>query len=130
MLRVRIATWAFANETPDHERKGAVMAKYLVVASYTADGIKGIMSKGGSARREAVAKMASGLGGKVESFYFGFGEGDAYVTVELPDNISAAAVGLAVSATGLASTKTIVLLSPEEIDEAAKIQVGYKAPGA
>ncbi len=106
------------------------MAKYLVVASYTAEGIKGIVSKGGTARRDAVAKMASGLGGKVESFYFGFGEGDAYVTVELPDNISAAAVGLAVSATGLASTKTIVLLSPEEIDQAAKIQVGYKAPGA
>ena len=105
------------------------MAKYLVVASYTADGIKGIMSKGGSARRDAVAKMASGLGGKVESFYFAFGEGDAYVTVELPDNVSAAAVGLAVSATGLASTKTIVLLTPEEIDKAAKIQVGYKAPG-
>jgi len=106
------------------------MAKYLVVASYTAEGIKGVISKGGSARRDAVAKMVTGLGGKVESFYFGFGEGDAYVTVDLPDNVSAAAVGLAVSATGLASTKTVVLLTPEEIDRAAKVQVGYRAPGA
>ena len=49
--------------------------------------------------------------------------------VELPDNVSAAAVGLAVSATGLASTKTVVLLTPEEIDRAAKTNVDYKAPG-
>ena len=92
------------------------MAKYLVVASYTAEGIKGVVSKGGSARKEAVTKMVTGLGGKVESFYFGFGEGDAFVTLDLPDNVSAAALGLAVSATGLASTKTIVLLTAEEID--------------
>ena len=105
------------------------MAKYLVVASYTAEGIKGVVSKGGTARKEAVTKMVTGLGGKVESFYFGFGEGDAFVTVDLPDNVSAAAVGLAVSATGLASTKTIVLLTAEEIDRAAKTQVTYKAPG-
>jgi uncharacterized protein with GYD domain len=105
------------------------MAKFLVVASYTAEGIKGIVSKGGSARRDAVESMVKGLGGKVESFHFGFGEGDAYVIVELPDNVSAAAVGLAVSATGLASTKTVVLLTPEEIDRAAKTNVDYKAPG-
>ena len=106
------------------------MAKYLVIASYTAEGIKGVISKGGSARKDAVAKMVTGLGGKMESFYFGFGEADAYVIVDLPDNVSAAAVGLAVSATGLASTKTVVLLTPEEIDQAAKTQVAYKAPGA
>ena len=105
------------------------MAKFLVVASYTAEGIKGIISKGGSARRDAVEQMANGLGGKLEAFYFGFGEGDAYVIVDLPDNVAAAAVGLAVSATGLASTKTVVLLTPDEIDRAAKTNVGYKAPG-
>ena len=106
------------------------MSKYLVVASYTAEGIKGVISKGGTARRDAVEKMATALGGTVESFYFGFGEGDAYVTVDLPDNVSAAAVGLAVSASGLASTKTIVLLTPEEIDKAAKTKVDYKPPRA
>ena len=105
------------------------MAKYLVVASYTAEGIKGVLSKGGTARKEAVTKMVTDLGGKVESFYFGFGEGDAFVTVDLPDNVSAAAVGLAVSATGLASSKTIVLLTAEVIDRSAKTQVTYKAPG-
>ena len=106
------------------------MAKYLVVASYSAEGIKGVVSKGGSARRDAVAKMVGDLGGKVEGFYFGFGEGDAYVLLDLPDNVSAAALGLAVSATGMASTKTTVLLTPEEIDRATQTKVTYKAPGA
>lgn len=110
-------------------RKGIVMPKYLVVASYTPEGIKGVLAKGGTARKEAVVKMAADLGGSVEAFYFAFGEGDAYVTVDLPDNVSAAAVGLAVSATGLAATKTIVLLTPDEIDQAAKTKVNYKAPG-
>jgi len=106
------------------------MAKYLVVASYTAEGIKGVVAQGGTSRQKAVTKMIADLGGKVESFYFGFGEGDAYVTADLPDNVSAAAIGLAVSATGLASTKTIVLLTPDEIDRAAKTQVNYKGPGS
>ena len=50
--------------------------------------------------------------------------------IDLPDNVSAAAIGLAVSATGLASTKTTVLLTPEEIDQAVKTKVNYKAPGS
>ena len=106
------------------------MAKYLVVASYTADGIKGVISKGGAARRDAVARMVGDLGGKVESFHFGFGEGHAYVLIDLPDNVSAAALGLAVSASGMATTKTTVLLTPEEIDRAVKTQVTYSAPGS
>lgn len=106
------------------------MAKYLIVASYTADGIKGVISKGGTARRDAVAKMVADLGGKVESFYFAFGDEDAYVTAELPDNVSAAAVGMAVGASGMVSAKTVVLLTPEEIDRAAQTQLAYRAPGS
>lgn len=106
------------------------MAKYLIVASYTAEGIKGVLSKGGTARRDAVAKTVADLGGQVESFYFAFGEEDAYVTVELPDNVSAAAIGLAVGASGMVRTKTVVLLTPEEIDKAAKTQLAYRAPGS
>ena len=69
------------------------------------------------------------MGGSLESFYFGFGKADAYVTVDLPDNESAAAVALAVNAAGGATTRTVVLLSPEEIDAAAKHSVSYRAPG-
>ena len=106
------------------------MAKYLIVASYTSPGIKGVIAKGGTARREAVEKMAADLGGHVESFYFAFGEGDAFVTAELPDNAAAAAVGLAVGASGMATVRTTVLLTPEEIDRAATISVNYAPPGS
>ena len=105
------------------------MAKYLIVASYNAEGIKGVIDKGGTARREAVEKLLADLGGTVESFYFAFGEGDAYVTIDLPDNVSAAAAAMSVGASGLVSCKTVVLLTPEEIDRAAQTKVSYRAPG-
>lgn len=106
------------------------MAKYLIVASYTSQGVQGVIAKGGTARREAVEKMVADLGGQVESFYFGFGEGDAYVTVDLSDNIGAAAIAMAVGATGMASVRTIVLMTPEEIDRAAHTSVNYAPPGS
>ena len=105
------------------------MANYLVIANYSAEGIKGVIKNGGSARVEAVKKSIDGLGGKVQSFHFAFGADDAYVIVELPDNIAAAALGMAVSSTGLTSVKTVVLLTPGEVDEAAKRQVAYTPPG-
>jgi uncharacterized protein with GYD domain len=106
------------------------MAKYLITASYSAEGMKGVISKGGSARRDAVAKAVADVGGQVESFHFAFGDEDAFVVVDLPDNISAAAIGMAVGASGAATTKTVVLLTPEEIDRAAQTQVSYRAPGS
>ena len=106
------------------------MGKYLIVASYTNQGVKGVIAKGGSARRDAVEKMAAELDGRVESFYFGFGEGDAFVTVDLPDNVGAAAVALAVGASGMATVRTTVLLTPEEIDRAAATTVNYTPPGS
>ncbi len=105
------------------------MARYLIKASYTADGIRGVISGGGTARREAVAKTVADLGGRVETFDFAFGEDDAYVIVELPDNVSAAAIGLAVGASGMARARTVVLLTPEEIDRAAATKVAYRPPG-
>jgi uncharacterized protein with GYD domain len=105
------------------------MAKYLVTASYSADGVKGVLKNGGTARADAVSKAVKGLGGKMNSFDFAFGGDDAIVMVELPDNVAAAALGLAVSSTGLASVRTTVLLTPAEIDEAAKRQVAYTPPG-
>ena len=105
------------------------MPKYLIQASYTLDGVKGVQSQGGSSRREAVAQAVEGVGGSLESFYFAFGDADAYVTVELPDNEAAAAVALTVNAAGGATTTTTLLLTPEEIDSAAKRSVDYGAPG-
>jgi uncharacterized protein with GYD domain len=73
--------------------------------------------------------MLAGLGGKMESFYFAFGEHDAYIISELPDDVSVAAVALKVNSTGLASISTTVLLSPEDIDAASKKSVSYRGPG-
>lgn len=105
------------------------MPKYLIMANYTSEGLKGVADKGGSARREAVEKACVDAGGSLESFYFAFGDVDAYVTVDLPDDIAAASLAIAVGAAGMASPTTVKLLTPEEIDRAAATHVAYVPPG-
>lgn len=105
------------------------MAKYLIQASYTAEGIRGVLKEGGSSRASTVEKMIADLGGGMESFYFAFGGDDVYVIADLPDNTTAASVGLTVTASGAVRTKTVVLLTPEEIDRATRQTVDYRAPG-
>jgi uncharacterized protein with GYD domain len=106
------------------------MAKYLIQATYTTEGAKGVQAKGGTSRREAVENTVKSVGGELECFYFGFGEHDAHVIVDLPDNEAAAAVALTVAAAGGAEPRTTVLLTPDEMDEAAKRSVDYAAPGS
>ena len=106
------------------------MPKYLINGSYTADGAKGLLKDGGSKRRAVVKGLVEKLGGKMESFNFAFGSSDFYVIVDLPDAAAAAAVSLAVGASGAASCQTTVLLTPEEMDAATKKSVDYRAPGA
>ena len=105
------------------------MPKYLFQANYVGEGVKGLLKDGGAGRRAAVEALAKSVGGTVEAFYFAFGETDAYVIVDLPDNASAAAVALTVGASGLAKVKTTVLLTVEEADAAAKLTPAYRAPG-
>ena len=105
------------------------MHKYLIQAYYTAAGMKGILAKGGTSRREAVEKMLADVGGTLESFHFAFGFADAFVIVDVPDNITAAAVGIMVGASGMTTAQTIVLLTPEEIDRAAAVKATYVPPG-
>ena len=106
------------------------MPKYLIKASYTAEGIKGVLKEGGTSRRSAVEQLAKGLGGGVEAFYFAFGDDDVYTILEFPDNVSAAAVSMTVCSAGAVRSTVTVLLSPEEVDQAAKTSVSYRAPGA
>ena len=105
------------------------MPKYLVQASYTTEGTKGLLKDGGTKRRAAVEALMKELGGKVEAFYFAFGDTDAFVIIDAPDNITVAAVSLAVNASGAASSRTTSLLTPEEIDQATKKTVSYRPPG-
>ena len=106
------------------------MAKYMLKANYTVEGTKGLMKEGGSSRRAAVQKTIEGLGGRMECFYYTMGEADAIVILDVPDVATVAALSLAVNATGGAHVSTTVLLTPEQIDEAAKKSVSYRAPGA
>ena len=105
------------------------MPKFLFEASYTSDGVKGVRSAGGSARRDAITHMAESMGGRLESFHFAFGDRDAYVICELPDNESATAVALTVNASGAVTVETVALLTPEEVDAAAGRSVDYTPPG-
>ena len=105
------------------------MPKYLITGSYTQAGIKGVLGEGGSSRRAAVEKLAESVGGTVESFYYGFGGDDYFVTVDLPSNEAAAAVAMTVAASGAVSPRTIVLLTPEDVDAATKLSPSYRAPG-
>lgn len=105
------------------------MAKYLLQVNYTLDGVKGLLSKGGSARRAAAQAAAESVGGTLESMYFAFGTTDAFAIADLPDNAAAAAVALTVSGSGGATVSTTVLLTPEEIDTATQAGVEYTAPG-
>ncbi len=106
------------------------MPKFLIEASLTTEGVKGLQSEGGSVRREAVARAMESVGGRLESFHFGFGDHDVFVIGDFPDNESAAAMALAVNSSGAVTTRTVVLLTPEQVDEAVKRSVEYRAPGA
>jgi uncharacterized protein with GYD domain len=105
------------------------MPKYLVSASYSADGLKGLQKDKASGRQRAVTTAVEGLGGKVECFYHALGHDDVYIIVDLPDNSTVAALGVTASATGLVRTRTTALMTVEEVDRALEKAVSYRPPG-
>ena len=105
------------------------MPKYLIQASYTPDGLKGLMKDKASGRKAAVSKAVEGIGGRLESFYYAFGADDAVLICDMADNVSAAALALSVAASGLVHVRTTPLLTIEEIDKAVSKSVNYVAPG-
>jgi uncharacterized protein with GYD domain len=106
------------------------MPKFLVEATYSAEGYKGLAKEKPSGRKAAVAQAIKKLGGKLDAIYFCLGENDVMLIADLPDHISAAALGSAACSSGMVRTKTTVLLTVEEADEALSKPVGYRAPGA
>jgi uncharacterized protein with GYD domain len=105
------------------------MPKYLIQASYTADGLKGLQKDKASGRRQAVLNALEPLRGKLESFNFAFGDDDVVAVIDMPDNVNAAAMSLAIAASGLVQLKTTPLLTVEETDQALAKSVSYRAPG-
>ena len=105
------------------------MAKYLVKANYTIEGSKGLLKDGGTTRRAVVDKLFKSLGGSLDAFYYAFGETDLYIIADFPDEASVAAASLFVASSGGATCNITVLLTPEQIDEAAKKSPTYSPPG-
>ena len=106
------------------------MAKYLFRTSYTKAGVEGLIKEGGSGRREALRQSVEGLGGKLESFYYAFGDDDLLLIVDLPDDEAAAAFSMFVNAAGALTVSCTVLITPESIDGAIGKSVAYRKPGA
>jgi uncharacterized protein with GYD domain len=105
------------------------MPRYLSQVNYVGEGVKGLLKEGGTSRRAAAEKAVKSLGGTMEAFYYAFGETDAYIIAELPDNASTAALALTISASGAVTVKTTVLMTAEELDEAVKKTPSYRPPG-
>ncbi len=105
------------------------MPRFLFQASYTTDGVKGLLKEGGTSRRAAIDQAVRGMGGSLEAYDFAFGRDDVFALVDLPDAESAAALALTIGASGLVNIQTTVLMTPEQVDEASKKTVGYRPPG-
>ena len=104
------------------------MPKYLWKVSYTKVGVRGVAQEGASSRREAVRNAVEGLGGTLEAMYYAFGDADVYAIGELPDNESAAALALAVNGSEGITVQTVVLMTPEEFDQARAKEVSFRPP--
>lgn len=105
------------------------MPRYLWQISYTTTGAKGLLSEGGSARRDAITAMVESVGGHVEVCYYAFGSTDLYVIGEVPDEVAAASLSLRTAVAGAARSQTVALLTPEQLDEATHREASYRPPG-
>jgi uncharacterized protein with GYD domain len=105
------------------------MPRFLIIGRYAAEGARGLMAAGGSARRTAVEKAVAGLGGRIETFDFAFGDDDIYTIVDMPNAESIAALALTVGGSGAVKVRTVVLMTPDQLDRAAELKPDYTAPG-
>ena len=105
------------------------MPKFLIQASYTAEGLKGLAKDKASGRKAAVQAAMKAIKGKLECMYFAFGDNDAVLIVDAPDNVAAAAISLATGSTGLVRIRTTPLLTIDEVDQALALPSKYRAPG-
>lgn len=106
------------------------MPKFLLKATYTSDGAKGLLKEGGTKRRAAVQKVIEAVGGKLEAFYYAYGDDDAFIIADLPDVMAGLAISLTVNASGAVRLSSLPLITPEEVDAASKKSIEYRAPGA
>ena len=106
------------------------MGHYLFRASYSQEGLQGLLKEGAKSRVKALTMAVEAVGGKLEAMYWSFGDEDVILLADLPDNTAAAALSTRVAATGTAAVSTTVLLSAAEVDKARKLKSAYRPPGA
>jgi uncharacterized protein with GYD domain len=106
------------------------MPKFLITASYTAEGTKGLLTEGGSGRKAIIQKAVQGLGGTIEAMYFAYGDDDVLLIVDVPNAVGGLALSLAANASGTVRVKTTPLITVEEVDAACKTSVAYRGAGA
>ena len=119
-----ICGWYDSPPAEDH------MPKFLLKATYTSDGAKGLLKEGGTKRRAAVQKIIEAAGGKLEAFYYAYGDDDAFIIADIPDAMAGLAISLTVNASGAVRLSSLPLITPEEVDAASKKSIEYRAPGA
>jgi uncharacterized protein with GYD domain len=110
------------------------MAKYAVLGGYSAEAWSKMIDNPGD-RTAAITKVVQGLGGKLESFYWSFGDDDFLGIIEAPDDIAAAAFSVAVGSSGtLRNLRTIKLISLDDgrkmLEKAKAAKAAYVPPGA
>ena len=105
------------------------MAKYMYQATYTVEGVRGLLKETASGRQKAVESAITALGGKVEAFYYCFGMDDVVLIMDLPDNVAAAGLGMTVAASGMVRGRITPMLTVEEADKSLGVKFGYRAPG-
>jgi uncharacterized protein with GYD domain len=105
------------------------MPKYLIQGSYSEQGLKGLLKEGGSKRREAAEQATKEVGGRLDAYYYAFGNDDFVIIADLPSNVDASALSLTVNASGAVKSRMTVLITPEEIDQATKKTIKFRPPG-
>ena len=106
------------------------MPKYLVQVSINKDGIRDVLSNAkGTGLRAAVTKFAESAGGRLDAYYFAFGQHDVVAIIDFPDNVSAAAVSVAANGTGAVDLAMTPLITPEEMDRAVEKSTTLAIPG-
>src|SRR5262245_38363053 len=105
------------------------MPQSLLSASYSAEGSKDLLKDSGTKRVDAARTVVESLGGKLGTLYFASCATDVVAIVDLPDNAAAAATSLTIAGSGALTGKITVLLTPEEIDLAARKSGAYTPPG-
>jgi uncharacterized protein with GYD domain len=115
-------------EAIGQQQTGPIFHRYLVRAELTPEGIKNLQKQPPTALKAGVAKFVESVGGKLEFWFFDYGESTAYSVIDYPDEVAAATAQLSTNAAGFARVRIRPLLSAEEMDKAVAKMPPVRVP--